>query len=210
MFNLTPTNTESLFHVDTAHHRSSSSSSATARNMTALQQLECDLFGHLLFEKIGDRDLEGVRLFLKDHPDADLANASDFRGHALHHAVSSTDEVLEVLALDPRTDGNSLNFGGASAFWCACLGGELRKAKILLALGKATPLEQKMGFTLHTSQEVAEKKGHAEIVRLLEDYSSNPERIKRQLDLDLGFAGKQTQTQTLVLSPAQSSYFPLL
>jgi hypothetical protein len=141
---------------------------------------------HLSFDKVSLRDVHAIQRFLLDHPEIDLSQ-SDFAGTALHHAVASTDEVLEALALDPRTSGTALNFGGASPFWCACLKGELKKTKILMAVKKETPLKQRMGFTQSTSREVAEQRGHAEIVSLLDRFATSPEKVRQELEVELGF-----------------------
>lgn len=149
-----------------------------------------EIIEEAIFHNIQSGDAEAIKSLLQRHNDLDL-NTGTWAGTLLHEAVAAgTDEVLELLAFDPRTDASITNYARVSAFWVACHLGATKKVKILLMARKDTPLHQRMGFTNETPREVAQKKSNIEVVELLDEYAVNPEKVRQQIMVELGKAGK--------------------
>ena len=105
-------------------------------------------------------------------------------------------EVVKLLLLDKRVDVNTPTKTNTTALWFACQEGYLEIVEWILAARELVHTQVKTvpgpnGWNGKTPKEMASKRGHEEIAKLLDRYEQNAERVRFELRRKHKLLGKE-------------------
>jgi len=100
---------------------------------------------------------------------------------AMREAAIEREDIVEILASDPRVDVNQPNQYQSTPLWRACCYGKTLCVKMLLASSKT--LDSRTGDIFHntTPAQEATRQGYDHIAELIDQYESNPEETVIEL-----------------------------
>jgi len=105
-------------------------------------------------------------------------------------------DIVKVLLADRRVDPSIKSHSGGTPLWSGVHHGTMEIVRLLLVSDQDPCIEEPAGYmdwddslSYMTPLEVAERRNHFEIVRLLSRFISKPAKTKAELKRELGLAG---------------------
>jgi len=128
---------------------------------------------------------------LLSHPGIDVNHRNDSLITPFFLACNGGDEgVVKLYLKDPRTELNLPGPQSCTPLWIACRYGCSKIVKWMIASGRHVEWG-KMGKPwgsdeLQAPVDIAQREGHEETATLLEEFLSNPEKLRHRVKLELG------------------------